>query len=246
MSALISASELKDKIASGSDIVLLDATYGVPVAYTIAGAHHFDIDAVANLNAPLAHTVPSPEHFVQCVSNMGISNSTEVIVFDQSGFWMAAARVWWMFRLFGHENVKILDGGLQAWDGELAPYSPPRCDKGNFTANFQAHLLKTYADIASNDGEFTLVDARPAQAYDAGAIPHSISISLPLLIAPDARLKSKEELVKILSPSLSETKPLTTTCGSGVTACALALALYECGKRDVAVYDGSWMEWRPR
>lgn len=246
MSALIESAELKDKITNGDDIVLLDATYGAPVAYTIAGAHHFDIDAVANLNAPLAHTVPTPEHFAQCVSNMGINNSSEVIVFDQSGFWMAAARVWWMFRLFGHENVKILNGGLQAWDGELAPYSPPPCDKGDFTADFQTHLLKTYDDVASNNGEFKLVDARPAQAYEEGSIPNSISSPLPLLIAPDARLKQKEELMEILSPALSETKPLVTTCGSGVTACALALALYECGKHDVAVYDGSWMEWRSR
>jgi thiosulfate/3-mercaptopyruvate sulfurtransferase len=244
MTALITSKDLQDKISrNDGSLILLDATYGQPITYTIEGAQHFDIDVVADQANSLPHMIPTVNEFEHRVQNMGINHNSEIVIFDKSGFWMAAARVWWMFRLFGHSNVKVLDGGLQAWDVELAPYSPSTHAKGDFESNFQSHLYKSYDDIVSNDDSFTLVDARPTQAYDAGSISNSISIPISSLITPDAFLKTKEELAGILSPALSLSMPLATTCGSGITACALALSLYECGKQEVSVFDGSWIEW---
>lgn len=243
-SALISASTLKEKTKSQSNVVLLDATYGQIVDYTIDGAIHFDIDVIADQTNPLPHMIPSAEMFQHHAQQMGINSDSEIIVFDKNGFWMAAARVWWMFRLFGHDNVKILDGGLQSWSEELTPYSLSKpTASGNFKVNFQSHLYKKYDDICASDGSFLLIDARPAQAYDSGHMDHAISIPLPMLIAPNCCLKSVSDLKDTLKPALESNLPLATTCGSGVTACALALGLYECGHPNVAVYDGSWLEW---
>jgi thiosulfate/3-mercaptopyruvate sulfurtransferase len=223
----------------------LDATYGQPVNYTIEGAQHFDIDVVADQTNPLPHMIPSAGIFEHHIQQMGIKNNSEIIVFDKGGFWMAAARVWWMFRLFGHDNVKVLNGGLQTWDGELTPYSPTQCKTGDFKSNFQSHLYKSYDDIKShNDNEFTLIDVRPAQAYDAGHMDYAISIPLSMLIDPNCCLESVFNLKNILKPAIEKSLPLATTCGSGVTACATALALHECGHMGVAVYDGSWTEWK--
>ncbi len=245
MSALITSTQLQDKIANNDgNLILLDATYGQPITYTIEGAQHFDIDMVADQSNPLPHMIPNSNEFELHVQNMGINQSNEVIIFDQSGFWMAAARVWWMFRLFGHDNVKILDGGLQASDGELAPYSPKSQKSGNFQSNFQPHLYKSYDDIKSHDGDnFTLIDVRPAQAYEAAHMNYAISIPLSTLITPKCSLKPINELKTILKPAIDNNLPLATTCGSGVTACATALALHECGYNDVSVFDGSWAEW---
>ncbi len=240
MSALISATELQNEIKTNKNLVLLDATYGQPVLYTIEGAIHFDIDTVADMNHPLPHMVPSIEHFEQCVSDMGINHDSNIVVFDKQGFWMAAARVWWMFRLFGHNKIRVLNGGLQSWDGELTPYALTDLRIGDFKADYQPHLIKNHDCIIGNQDDFIVVDARPAQAFDAGSIQNSISIPLPLLINNDCTLKTSNDL---LSSAQNQNMPIVTSCGSGVTACALALAFFEQGNKDIAVYDGSWVEY---
>lgn len=244
-SAFITPQEAQD-LVNDKNSVFIDATYGQPVEFTIPNAIHFDIDEIANQKAPLPHTLPDADYFSQKVGNLGINNHNQLIVFDRTGFWMAASRVWWMFRVFGHTNIRIINGGLQSWEGELTPYSPSVKSPKNFKASFNKTLYKSGDDIAANNDDFIVIDARPTQAFNAGHIYQSLNIPLPSIIQPNGRLQSLPVIEQILAPALEANKPITTTCGSGVTACAIAAAMYECGKHDVAVYDGSWMEWRSR
>ncbi|MCE9508493.1 MAG: sulfurtransferase [Alphaproteobacteria bacterium] len=260
MSALISAAELK-KILGQKHVKVLDASYHLPPsAQGIPGARDFDIDDVADTQAPFAHTVPSPQLFAEKTGALGIGNDDLVVVYDRSGIYMAASRAWWMFRLFGHENVKILDGGLPAWiktgyaTEEKSSIAPP---PAVFKAAFKSHLLKQLEQIKGNIAakNFTLLDARDAGRFtgetpdprpqvESGHIPDSLSTPFMQFINPDGTLKTKDELEKALQNArVSLQDKLACSCGSGVTACVVALALYELGRKDAAVYDGSWTEW---
>lgn len=257
MSALISAGEL-EKILKLPDVKVLDASYNLPPSVMgIPGALDFDIDDVADPAAPLAHTVPSAEIFSAKVGALGISNSDLVIVYDRSGLAMAAARGWWMFRLFGHGNVRVLDGGLPAWVhagfsiGEKAATSTPV----SFKVSFRGELLKTADQLIENlDAKnFTVLDARDAARFrgdmpdprphvQTGHIPGSRNIPFMQLLNRDGTLKIRQELEKEFQ-SLSLQNKFACSCGSGVTACVVALALHELGHKDAAIYDGSWAEW---
>lgn len=262
-SALISATDLQ-KIITAPTTKILDASYGLPaLPVRIAEARDFDIDDVADPAAPLTHTVPSAAVFAQKVSALGISNGDTVVIYDRAGMHMAAARAWWMFRLFGHDNVRILNGGLPAWVGAGLPVTPkpdtlPPVAAGNFTADFNPALLKLQSDILENITEktFTLLDARDARRYSgdmaepragmqSGHVPGSLSIPFPELLNDDSGLlRSPAEIKAIFAEkNIDLTRPAACTCGSGVTACVVALALHEIGHTDAAVYDGSWSEW---
>lgn len=261
-SALISPDELNNLILTGENIILLDATYGLPghpvttqmrfEQKHIAGAQYFDIDVVAAPDAPMPHTIPSPAQFERHARDFGIDNDTMVVIYDQTGFWMAAARAWWMFRLFGHDNVKVLNGGLRAWESNYLATEQGKAQTrptGNFIVDFRPQLLKTYDEVHANieSESFQLLDARPQMAFDAGHIKGSVCTPFPDLINhASGTMKSAKELQAILAPFIQNDIALATSCGSGVTACVVALALYETGKKDVAVYDGSWMEWSHR
>lgn len=246
MSVLITASALAREIQTNPNLVLIDGTYGQPVSYTLPNARHFDIDAIADPDNPMPHMIPTAQDFESHIQKMGINADADIVVFDRTGFWMAAARVWWMFRLFGHDNIRILDGGLTQWTGDLTPYTDYTGQAGDFKATFHPRLYKSYTDIANNNDVFTLIDTRPAQAYAAGHIPNAQSIPLLTLITSSGCLRPHKELQAILAPYLGNNIALAAMCGSGVTACALALAFYECGREDIAVYDGSWCEWAAR
>lgn len=248
-SAFISPDKAYENHQSGQG-VFVDATYGTPIDYTIPGSVHFDIDAVADPHAVMAHMMPDTKVFAEKVSAMGICNDDEIIVFDKSGFWMAAARVWWMFRTFGFDNIRILNGGISQWLGDLSPYNPSEIKSSAtaFKAEFRQNLVVDFDDIqsAKDSDEYVIVDARPDMAFSNGHIDNSISIPLTKIIDEKGCLQPISKLHHILLPAIACGKRIMTSCGSGVTACALAAAFYECGLRDVAVYDGSWCEYSQR
>lgn len=262
-SALISASELQ-KIIGLPTTKIVDASYGLPaLPVRIGAAVDFDIDDIADPAAPLAHTVPTAELFAQKVSALGISNGDTVIVYDRGGMHMAAARAWWMFRLFGHDNVHVLNGGLPAWvEAELPvtpkPDTPEKIAAGIFSATLRPQLLKLQNQIAENieSRQFTLLDARDARRYSgdmgepragmaSGHVPGSYSMPFFELIDNETgQMLPREEVAQIFAgKNIDLSRPIACTCGSGVTACVVALALHDIGHADAAVYDGSWSEW---
>lgn len=260
MSALISAEELK-KALTQPDVKILDASYGLPPSTQgIPGVRDFDIDDIADPDAPFTHTVPSAELFAEKVSALVISNSDTVVIYDRSGIAMAAARGWWMFRLFGHEKVRILDGGLPAWakaGGALTEKNLSPAKPATFKAVFKPELLTLQEQIKKNISakDFTLLDARdgarfrgeapdPRPNVASGHIPGSISTPYAALLNPDGTLKPKDQLESTFrAANVRLQDKIACSCGSGVTACVVALALHELGCTNAAVYDGSWTEW---
>lgn len=259
-SALISAKELAGIIGKPR-VRVLDASYGQPPsANGIEGAVDFDIDYIADLAAPLPHTLPRPETFGELVGKLGISNDDEVIVYDRSGVAFAAARAWWMFRTFGHDNVRLLNGGLPAWNAAGLPVVRKNAapTPAFFAVNFRRELFKKQQDMLDNltSKKFTVLDARDTQRYSgeipdprpnvaAGHIPGSYSLPFTDLLSADGRtFKPAAELGEALKKSGADLSgPVACSCGSGVTACVIALALHETGHPDAAIYGGSWTEW---
>ena len=248
-SALITASEL-NSILSQPRVKVLDASHNLPPSSRgIPGARDFNIDDVADPVSPFAHTVPTEEIFAAKVRELGISNDDLVVVYDRGGIAMAAARAWWMFRLFGHDNVKILNGGLPAWTkagyatGEKASDVPAPVF---LTTKLRPELLKNITQMAENVSrkDFTVIDARDSKRFEAGHIPNSLSTPYATLVDAEGALKPKDELEKTFKAAkVDPQQKIACTCGSGVTACVVALALHELGHKNAAVYDGSWTEW---
>ena len=248
-SALITAKELKD-ILSQPHVKVLDASYNLPPSSMgIPGARDFNIDDVADPIAPFAHTVPTEEIFAAKVRALGVGNDDLVIVYDRGGIAMAASRAWWMFRLFGHDNVKILNGGLHAWTKAGYATTEKATDVPAtplLTTKFRSELLKNVTQMAENVSrkDFTVIDARDSKRFEAGHIPNSLSAPYATLVDAEGALKPLPELEKTLKAAKADLQQkITCSCGSGVTACVVALALHELGHTDAAVYDGSWTEW---
>ncbi|WP_435641669.1 sulfurtransferase [Micavibrio aeruginosavorus] len=266
-SALIEPQDLARLLAEAPDnLVLVDATYGVmnPVyaQARIGNAVFFDIDDVADHDNPLPHMVPDADDFAAAVTAMGIRNDSQIVIYDQSGIAMAAARVWWMFRLYGHDNVRVLNGGLPLWVAmglpmNVGPASTPTPAATPFRAAYRPHLVCNHAavdDARTRPDEYLILDARspdrfagtvaePRPHLTSGHIPNSRNLFFMDMIDPGtARLipnhPATAEMIRA-----GAGKQIITSCGSGVTACVLALALHEMGRNDVAVYDGSWCEW---
>ncbi len=259
MNALISVAELK-AVFEKPGVRLLDASYGLPPAdIRIGHALDFDIDDVADPDAPLAHTLPTPTAFAAAAEKLGISNGDHVIVYDRSGAAMAAARVWWMFRVFGHDNVQVLDGGLPAWMNAGYPVTEKEDNiplRGTFKPAFKSHLFKKREDIVQNltDRKFTVLDARDPRRYsgemaeprpgmESGHIPGSLSLPYASLIDNQTGLFKTGDALKSALASVDAEKPVAISCGSGVTACVVAIGLHNLGRSDAAVYGGSWTEW---
>ena len=225
----------------------------------IPGAVFFDIDDVAEPSTTLPHMIPSAERFVQKMAERGIGNDDRVIVYDTVGL-SSAGRAWWMLHLFGHDNVALLDGGLPKWKSEGRPLETgaPQVPSRRFAAHFRPGLVRGKTSVWANidNRAEQVVDARSAGRFEGtaeetwpgrrrGHIPGSLNLPFDLVTDPGARtLKSADELRRLFNEAgVSLDRPIVTSCGSGVTACAVAFAAHLLGHPGAAVYDGSWSEW---
>lgn len=225
----------------------------------IPGAVFFDIDRVADPNTDLPHMLPSADDFAGSVGALGIGNEDTVVVYDALGLF-SAARVWWMFRVFGHQRVAILDGGLPAWISAGYPLEAgwPEPEPAAFDAQLHTDAVWYLDDVGHNlqSEEALVLDARSADRFAGrtseprpglrvGHIPGSVSLPYDrLLDRATGRLRAPEELRALFAGT--ERTPVVCSCGTGVTACVLAFGLHRIGHDKIAVYDGSWTEWGGR
>jgi len=248
---------------------IIDASYKMPgvlpppsddfVAAHIPGAVFFNVNTIADPNDPRPHMYPSALQFARDVSTLGISSGDTVVAYD-SGAWVAAPRAWWMFLSFGHANVKVLDGGLQKWLREGRPtHSGAVTPKpGKFQARLDPRYVRSKEQLLDNlqTNREQLVDARPRARFEgtvaepwpgrrSGHIPGSRNMPYAELFdTKTGAMKPLEELRKAFAGAgVDMTRPIVTSCGSGVSALVLTLALHRLGVRGTALYDGSWAEW---
>jgi thiosulfate/3-mercaptopyruvate sulfurtransferase len=227
----------------------------------IPGAVFFDIDDVADPHTTLPHMLPSPERFGRAAGELGIGNHDRIVVYGARNM-IASARVWWMFRVFGHEAVAVLDGGLPRWKAERRPLEsgarPPR--PAMFTASLRSGLVADLERMRGNlerrdqqlldarsVGRFVGTDPEPRPGLRSGHIPGSLNLPYDQLFTDAGMLLPISTLRRTFEKAgLDLERPVVTTCGSGVSAGVLALGLHLLGRRDTAVYDGSWTEWGGR
>ena len=257
------AAHLKDP-----DLRIFDASWYLPdmgrdakAEYNqghIPGARFFDIDEISDGRSELPHMAPPVEKFMSRMRAMGVGDGHQVVVYDGMGLF-SAARVWWLFRLMGQTNIAILDGGLPKWiaDGHPLTTDAPIIRDRHMTVKFEGKRVRDVTDVAraAKLGDHSIIDARPAARFrgDAaepregmrsGHIPGSKNVFFKDLLNADGTMKPPTTLRTIfMDAGVDLRKPVITTCGSGVTAAILSLALERIGKTDHSLYDGSWSEW---
>lgn len=269
---LVTTQELEDRL-NEPVLVVFDASWYLPtsgrdarqefVAGHIPGARYFDIDALSDTSSPLPHMLPAADEFEARVRQLGIQRESHVIVYDGSGANLSAARAWWMFRVFGHGDVAVLDGGLTKWRHEgrrLETGAPGSAPAGDFIAWLDSrqvislHTLRglvisggaKVVDMRSG-GRFTGREPEPRPGLRSGHIPGSASVPYTELVAEDGTLLGPELLrARLARSGIDPDQPVVATCGSGVSACALLLALASLGTDGHVLYDGSWSEWAGR
>ena len=250
------------------DMRILDGSYYLPQmgrdpraeydAVHIPNARFFDIDDVSDHGSDLPHMVPPVEKFMSRMRAMGVGDGHQVVVYDGMGLF-SAARVWWLFKLMGQNNIAVLDGGLPKWQAEGRPVEdlPPVIRDRHMTVRRQNHMVKdvTQVSAASKLGDYEIIDARspgrfrgeepePRAGLRPGHIPGSKNVCFKDLLNADQTMKNPVEIRQIFEAAgVDFNKPAITTCGSGVTAAVLSLGLERIGKTDHSLYDGSWSEW---
>ena len=253
------------------DVRVVDASWYMPnekrepakefEAAHIPGAAFFDIDAISDHATDLPHMLPAPGAFAEAVSRLGVGNGETVVVYDGSGIF-SAPRVWWMLKVMGHANVKVLDGGLPKWtrEGRALEKGPAKSAARTFAANAQPSLLRDFDAVmdivadrsaqmvdARSAGRFTGAEAEPRAGVRGGHMSGAANVHFRSLLTPDNTFKRPAELRATFEVAgVDIAKPIVTTCGTGVTAAILMLALEEIGASNVALYDGSWTEWGSR
>jgi thiosulfate/3-mercaptopyruvate sulfurtransferase len=250
-------------------VKIIDASYKMPgvlplpaddfLTAHIPGAVFFDVNTIADPNDPRPHMYPGAEQFARDVSALGISSDDTVVAYD-AGAWVAAPRAWWMFLSFGHPNVQVLDGGLQKWtaEGRTVVSGAVTPKPGKFQARLDPSYVRSKAQLVGNleTRKEQLVDARPRPRFEgtvaepwpgrrSGHIPGSRNVPYAELFdTGTGAMKPLDELRKAFTGAgVDMARPIVTTCGSGVSALVLTLALYRLGVRGTALYDGSWAEW---
>jgi thiosulfate/3-mercaptopyruvate sulfurtransferase len=250
-------------------VKVIDASFKLPgvlplpvddyLAAHIPGAVFFDVDAISDHDNPRPHMYPDATQFARDIEALGISSGDTVVAYD-SGGWVAAPRAWWMFLSFGYPNVKVLDGGLKKWTHEGRPIQSGKVTPkpGKFTAKLDPGYIRSQQQVLGNieTRAEQLVDARPRGRFEgtvaeprpesrSGHIPGSRNVPYAELFdAKTGTMKPLEDLRQAFANAgVDLTKPIVTSCGSGVSALVLTLALYRLGVRGSALYDGSWAEW---
>jgi thiosulfate/3-mercaptopyruvate sulfurtransferase len=264
---LVSTGALAGRLADGETVVI-DATWFMPgagrdaqaefAAGHIPGAVFFGIDEICNHCSDLPHMLSAPADFAVAARRLGVNRDSTVVVYDTHGLF-SAPRVWWNFRAMGHEKTFVLDGGLPKWIAEGHPVETgwPTPPHGDFKARLDAALVRDLEAVRQTltTGTAQIVDARPAARFSgetpepraglrSGHMPGARSVPWARLVTADGALADAETLrTAFAAAGVDLAAPITTTCGSGVSASLLALALARLGRPDVAVYDGSWSEW---
>lgn len=224
----------------------------------IPSARFFDIEDISDHRSDLPHMAPPIEKFMSRLRKLGVGDGHQVVIYDGAGLF-SAARVWWLFRLMGKTEVAVLDGGFPKWksEGREVEDLPPMIRDRHMTVQRQAHLVKDVTQVASASklGDYEIVDARaadrfrgeapePRQGLRSGHIPGAKNVPYQTLLNPNGTMKSEADLrAAFVSAGVDLSKPVITSCGSGITAAILSLALEHIGKTDHALYDGSWAEW---
>jgi thiosulfate/3-mercaptopyruvate sulfurtransferase len=254
---------------SSPDLIILDGSWHLPTANRdakkeylaehIPGALFFDIDDLSDEKSSLPHMLPSTVKFASRMKKMGIGDGARIVVYDTTGIF-SAARVWWTFRAMGHGDVAVLNGGLPKWKAEGRPLEdgpPPKRSERHYTPQQNTEIIRDIDDMKAllTKNGVQIVDARPAGRFEGsepeprpglrvGHIPGSKNLPSQQLLNADGTYKSPDEIKKLFAGvGIDVAKPVVTTCGSGVTASMLALALAAAGQTNAAVYDGSWAEW---
>jgi thiosulfate/3-mercaptopyruvate sulfurtransferase len=264
MGNLVSTQWLADHLST-DDVVILDASWHLPAAKRdaktefatkhVPTAQIFDIDQTSDRASPLPHMLPSADQFQQQMRDLGINQNSHVIAYDAAGLF-SAARCWWMFKMFGHNKVSVLDGGLPKWLAEnrdIQSGPSQAVPKGNFIARYNATMVATIDDVAS--GQTQIADARsparfrgeepePRPGVQPGHMPGARNVHYASLLNADGTIASRSALQKrFVEAGIDTSNPVITSCGSGVTAAILTLALTELGAANHKLYDGSWTEW---
>lgn len=250
------------------DLRILDGSWYLPdmgrdpraeyEAAHIPGARYFDIDEISDHRSDLPHMAPPVEKFMSRMRAMGVGDGHQVVVYDGAGVF-SAARVWWLFRLMGKTDVAVLDGGFGKWQAEGRPIEdlPPVVRDRHMTVQRQNMIVKDVTQVAAAAklGDWQIVDARSAARFKgeeaepraglrSGHIPNSLNLPYRALLNDDGTMLGVDGLrAAFEAAGVDLAKPVITTCGSGVTAAILFLALERLGHRDHALYDGSWAEW---